>query len=95
MARDKNLNINIVAKDKTQQALQSAQTNLQSTKNSVINLKNALVSLGAGLVLKSFVDVGNQVENLQVRLKFLLVVLKKVPKPSMKWQNLQVKFLSL
>jgi len=71
MANDKNLNINIVAKDKTQQALQSAQTNLQSTKNSVINLKNALVSLGAGLVLKSFVDVGNQVENLQVRLKFL------------------------
>lgn len=71
MANDKNLNINIIAKDKTQQALQSAQTNLQSTKNSVINLKNALVSLGAGLVLKSFVDVGNQVENLQVRLKFL------------------------
>ena len=68
---DKTLAINIVAKDKSQQALGKVQGNLDKTKSAVFNLRNALAGLGAGLVVKSFIDVGKQVESLQVRLKFL------------------------
>jgi len=68
---DKNLNINIVAKDKSKQALNKVQGNLDKTKSAVFNLRNALVGLGAGLIVKSFIDVGKSIENLQVRLKFL------------------------
>lgn len=67
----KRLNIDIIAKDKSQQALKQVQGNLNQTKASVINLKNALVGLGVGAVVKSFVDVGKEVESLQVRFKFL------------------------
>lgn len=67
----KRLNIDIIARDKSQQALNQVQGNLAKTKSSVINLKNALIGIGAGAVLKSFVDVGKEVENLQVRFKFL------------------------
>ena len=67
----KKVNIDIVAKDKSKQALNRVQGNLNGVKQSVFNLKNALVGLGAGLVVKSFIDVGKQVESLQVRLKFL------------------------
>ena len=67
----KRLNIDILANDKSKQALNSVQGNLDKTKNSVLNLRNALLGLGVGAVLKSFVDVGKQVQNLQVRFKFL------------------------
>jgi len=67
----KKLNIDIIAKDKSQQALKQVQGNLNQTKASVINLKNALVGIGVGAVVKSFVDVGKEVESLQVRFKFL------------------------
>jgi hypothetical protein len=67
----KRLNIDILANDKSKQALNSVQGNLDKTKNSVLNLKNALIGLGVGAVLKSFVDVGKEVQNLQVRFKFL------------------------
>ena len=50
---DKNLNINILAKDKSKQALNSVQGNLNKTKSSVLNLKNALIGLGVGLAIKS------------------------------------------
>jgi len=67
----KKLNIDIIARDKSQRALNQVQGNLAKTKSSVINLKNALIGIGAGAVLKSFIDVGKEVENLQVRFKFL------------------------
>ncbi len=67
----KKVNIDIIAKDKTRQAMQSATGGVNSLKNSVFNLKNALIGLGAGVAIKSFVDVGKQIESLQVRLKFL------------------------
>ena len=67
----KRLNIDIIARDKSQQALNQVQGNLAKTKSSVLNLKNALIGIGAGAVLKSFIDVGKEVENLQVRFKFL------------------------
>ena len=67
----KQVNIDIIAKDKTRMAMQSATKGVDGLKQSVFNLKNALVGLGAGLVVKSFIDVGKQVESLQIRLKFL------------------------
>ena len=67
----KNVNIDIIAKDKTRQAMKSATTGVDKLKQSVFNLRNALVGIGAGVTLKSFVDVGRQVESLQIRLKFL------------------------
>ena len=67
----KQVNIDIIAKDKTRQAMRSATGSVDRLKNSVFNLRNALVSIGAGVTLKSFVDVGRQVESLQIRLKFL------------------------
>ena len=67
----KRVNIDIVAKDKTRQALSGVQRNLTSLKNNVFSLKGALVGIGAGAVVKSFVDVGREVESLQTRFKFL------------------------
>ena len=67
----KQVNIDIIAKDKTRQAMQSATSNVDKMKNAVFNLRNALIGLGAGVAIKSFVDVGKQVESLQIRLKFL------------------------
>ena len=67
----KNVNIDIIAKDKTRQAMKSATTGIDKLKKSVFNLRNALVGIGAGVAIKSFVDVGRQVESLQIRLKFL------------------------
>ena len=70
MANQK-LNIDIVAKDRSKQALNNVQKGLARLKQSVFNLKNAFIGLGAGLVVKGFVDAGIQVENLSVQLKTL------------------------
>ena len=66
-----NLKINILAKDKTKQAFNGIKGRLQKLKDSVISVKGAIVGVGAGLVVKSFVNVGKSVEDLQVRLKQL------------------------
>ena len=63
--------IDIIANDKTKKALTSVQTRLGNVKSSVFSLKGAFIGLGAGAVIKSFVDVGKEVESLQVRFKFL------------------------
>ena len=67
----KKLNIDIIARDKSKQALNQVQGNLAKTKTSILTLKNALIGIGAGAILKSFVDVGREIESLQVRFKFL------------------------
>ena len=67
----KKLNIDILARDKSKQALSGVRKNLQNVKNSVFSLKGALVGLGAGAVIKGFVDVGKEVESLNIRFKFL------------------------
>ena len=48
----KQVNIDIIAKDKTRMAMQSATKGVDGLKQSVFNLKNALVGIGAGLVVK-------------------------------------------
>jgi len=65
------LNIDIVAKDKSKQALNNVQGSLEKVKRSVFNLRNAFIGLGAGLVIKGFVNAGIQIENLEVQLNAL------------------------
>jgi len=67
----KQVNIDILAKDKTRQAMQSATKGVDKLKSAVFNLRNAFIGLGAGLVAKSFLDTAREVENLRVRFKFL------------------------
>ena len=66
------LNIDIVARDKSKQALNNVQKGLSRVKNSVFNLRNAFLGIGAGLVIRNLVNTGKQLENLRTRLKFLL-----------------------
>ena len=65
------LNIDIVAKDKSKQALNGVRGGLTRLKKSVFSLQTAFIGLGAGLVIRSLVNTGKQLEGLQVRLKFL------------------------
>ena len=67
----KKVEIDILARDKTRKALRGVQAGINNVKKSVFNLRNALLALGAGATIKTFVDVGRQVENLQLRFKFL------------------------
>lgn len=68
---DQRLNIDIVAKDKTKQALSELDKNLGKVKASVFNLRNAFLGIGAGVVIKGFFDAGVQIENLGVQLNAL------------------------
>ena len=66
------LNIDIVARDKATQALNGLRGGLAKVRGAVFNLQSAFVGLGAGLVVRNLVSTGRELENLQVRLKFLL-----------------------
>jgi len=68
----KKVNIDIIAKDKSQRALKSVRGSLDRVRSSVFNVRNALAGLGAGLVIRNLVNTGKELENLQVRFKFLL-----------------------
>lgn len=70
MANQK-LNIDIVANDRSKQAFDRVQGSLARARSAVFNLRNAFIGLGAGLALRSIVNVGIQVENLGVQLKAL------------------------
>jgi hypothetical protein len=65
------LKIDIIARDKSKQALNSVQGNISRLKSSVFNLRNALIGIGAGAVIKGFFDAGVQIENLGVQLNAL------------------------
>ncbi len=66
-----NLHINILAKDKTKAALGSVQRGLGNLRNSLFSIQSALIGIGGALVIKSFIKVGAEVENLKVRFAFL------------------------
>ena len=72
----KQVNIDIIAKDKTRMAMRSAQMGIDRVKNSVFNLRNAFLGIGAGFIAKGFLDTAREVERLQVRFKFLLLFLR-------------------
>lgn len=63
--------IDILARDRSKQALTQVQTRLGQLRKSVFSLRSAFVGLGAGLVIRSFVNVGKEIESLQIRFKFL------------------------
>ena len=65
------LNIDIVAKDRSTQALNKLQSGLAKVRGAVFNLQSAFIGLGAGLVIRNLVNTGKQLESLNVRLKFL------------------------
>ena len=71
------LNIDIVARDKSKQALNSVQGSLSKVKSAVFNLQNAFIGLGVGVAVRSLVNTGKQIEGLQVRLKFLFGTAKE------------------
>ena len=66
------LNIDVVARDRTKQALGGVQRSLSRLRNSVFSLQSAFIGLGAGLVIRNLVNTGKNLENLRTRLKFLL-----------------------
>ena len=66
------INIDIIARDKSRQALGAVQKSLGRLKQSIFNVQNAFIGLGVGLVTRNLVNTGKQLENLRVRLKFLL-----------------------
>jgi hypothetical protein len=57
--------IDIIANDKTKKALTSVQTRLGNVKSSVFSLKGAFIGTWCRCGIKSFVDVGKEVESLQ------------------------------
>jgi hypothetical protein len=63
--------IDIVARDKATKALTGLRGGLAKVRGAVFNLKNAFIGLGAGLVIRSIVNTGIQIENLGVQLKAL------------------------
>lgn len=67
----KQVNIDIIAKDKTRMAMQTATKGVNTLKGAVFNLRNAFLALGTGLVAKGFLDTAREVERLRVRFKFL------------------------
>jgi len=66
-----NLVLNILAKDKTKQAFNGIRAGLTNLRSSIFSIQSALLSIGGGLVVRSFVNVGREVEELGIRFNFL------------------------
>ena len=66
-----NLVLNILAKDKTKVAFNGIKAGLSNLRNSIFSVQSALLGIGAGLVTRSFVNVGREVEQLRLRFFFL------------------------
>jgi len=67
----KKVNIDIVAKDKTQQAVSSSKRSLGGLKKFALAASAALATIGAAKVITGLIRTGVQVENLKVQLKAL------------------------
>ena len=70
MARNK-LRFDIDAKDRTKAAFSRIRGSLGRLRKSVFSVQGALIGLGAGMVAKTFIKTAMDVENLQLRFKFL------------------------
>ena len=70
MARNK-LRFDIDAKDRTKAAFSRIRGSLGGLRKSIFSVQGALIGLGAGMVGKSFIKTAMDVENLQLRFKFL------------------------
>jgi len=69
-----NLVLNILAKDKTKQALNGVRAGLTNLKGAVFSLQSAILGIGGGLAIKSILNVGSTVEQLRLRFAFYLKV---------------------
>ena len=70
MARNK-LRFDIDAKDRTKAAFSRIRGSLGRLRKSVFSVLGALLGLGAGMVARTFIKTAMDVENLQLRFKFL------------------------
>jgi hypothetical protein len=66
-----NLHINILAKDRTKQALGAVQAGLGRLKGAIFSVQSALLLVGGGLVIRSLIKAGASVESLKIRFAFL------------------------
>ena len=62
-----NLKINILAKDRTKQAMTSVRGGLAKVKSAVFSLQTAFIGLGAGLVIKNLVSNHSKIYKLKSR----------------------------
>ena len=67
----KQVKIDIVARDKTKRAVGSAKKSLGGLKTFALAASAALATIGVGKAIAGLVRTGKEVENLQVRFKFL------------------------
>tara|TARA_Y100000592_G_scaffold85476_1_gene137512 strand:+ start:10805 stop:12718 length:1914 start_codon:yes stop_codon:yes gene_type:complete len=61
----KQVNIDIIAKDKSKQALNKFQNNLDKVKKSAFNLKTALIGIGSAVALRSILSTTAEFEDLR------------------------------
>ena len=66
-----NLVLNILARDKTKQALAGVRAGLNNLRSAVFSVQSAILGIGSGLAVKSILDVGANVEQLRLRFAFL------------------------
>jgi len=65
------LQIRLDAIDNTKRAFKSIEGSLSRMRQRIFSIQSAFATIGAGLIVKSFVNVGNEVENLGLRFNFL------------------------
>ena len=65
------MQIDIVGKDKTKQAFNSLQNNVNKTQKTFFTLKNAIVAVVGSVVIRQLLDLSNEYQNLQNRLKLV------------------------
>jgi hypothetical protein len=71
------LQIRLDAIDNTKRAFNGLKSNTDNAKTALLSLRNVLVGLGAGLAVRSVVNVGKQIESLGLRFKFLFGTAKE------------------
>ena len=63
-----NLVLNILARDKTRAAFRGIKAGLTNLRASIFSVQSALIGIGGGLVIRSIIKVGRDVEELGLRL---------------------------
>jgi len=76
MAQER-VQIRLDAVDNTKRAFKGIQGSIGKMRSRLFSLQSAFATLGAGLLVKSFVSVGNEVENLSLRFNFLFGSVKE------------------
>tara|TARA_Y100000004_G_scaffold127653_1_gene143716 strand:+ start:449 stop:2392 length:1944 start_codon:yes stop_codon:yes gene_type:complete len=72
-----NLVLNILARDKTKQALAGVRAGLNNLRSAIFSVQSAILGIGGGLAVKSILDVGANVEQLRLRFAFLFKGVKE------------------